>query len=105
VTSETITLGEILGEAVKPSIMYGNNMGAIFLARNLAAGQWMKHIGIHMRFITDLLEQNQIKVEHIPSEENLADAASKNCKEASHVNHVHNIYNGTFHPAIGESVR
>ena len=97
-------LDDILGKAVRPSIIYGDNMGAIFLARNLAVGQQTKHIDIPTRFITNLVEKKQIEREHIRSESNPADAASKNCKEATHVKHTANIYNGTFHPTIGEGV-
>jgi hypothetical protein len=101
---ETNMLDEILGKAMRPSIIYGDNMGAIFLARNLAVGQRTKHIDIRTRFITNLVETKQIEMEHIRSESNPADAASKNCKEAIHVKHAANIYNGTFHPTIGEGV-
>jgi hypothetical protein len=97
-------LDEILGKALRPSIIYGDNMGAIFLARNLAVGQRTKHIDIRTRFITNLVESKQIEMEHMRSELNPADAASKNCKEATHVRHAGNIYNGTFHPSIGEGV-
>ena len=79
-------------------------MGSIFLARNLAVGQRMKHINIWTRFITNLVETKQIEREHIRSKSNPAGAASKNCKEATHVKHAVNIYNGTFHPTIGEGV-
>ena len=79
-------------------------MGAIFLARNLAVGQRTKHIDIHTRFITNLVESKQIEMEHVRSESNPADAASKNCKEGTHVRHAHNIYNGTSHHTIGEGV-
>jgi hypothetical protein len=101
---ETNMLDEMLGKAVRPSIVYGDNMGAIFLARNLAVGQRTKHIDIRTRFITNLVESKQIEMEHVRSESNPADAASKNCKEATHVKHAANIYNGTFHPTIGEGV-
>ena len=101
---ETNMLDEILGKAVRPSIIYGDNMGAIFLARNLAVDQRTKHIDIRTRFITNLVETKQIEMEHIRSESNPADAASKNCKEATHIKHAENIYNGTFHPTIGEGV-
>ena len=43
---ETNMINEMLGRAVRPSIVYGDNMGAIFLARNLAVGQRTKHIDI-----------------------------------------------------------
>jgi hypothetical protein len=75
-----------------------------FLARNLAVGQRTKHINFHTRFITNLVESKQIEMEHVRSEDNPADTASKNCKEATHVKHAHNIYNGTFHHTIGEGV-
>jgi hypothetical protein len=101
---ETNMLDEMLGKAVRPSIIYGDNMGAIFLARNLAVGQRTKHIDIRTRFITNLVETKQIEMEHVRSESNPADAASKNCKEGTHVKHANNIYNGTFHHAIGEGV-
>ena len=102
---ETNMLDEILGKAVRSSIIYGDNMGAIFLARNLAVGQRTKHIDIHTRFITNLVETKQIEMEHIRSESNPADAASKSCKEATHVKHASNIYNGTFHPRSGRVLR
>ena len=57
------------------------------------------------RFITNLVETKKIEMEHIQSESNPADAASKNCKEATHVKHAANIYNGMFHPTIGEGVQ
>jgi hypothetical protein len=101
---ETNMLDEMLGKAVRPSIVYGDNMGAIFLARNLAVGQRTKHIDIRTRFITNLVESKQIEMEHVRSENNPADAASKNCKEGTHVRHAQNIYNGTFHHTIGEGV-
>ena len=101
---KTKRLDEILGKAVRPSIIYGDNMGAIFLARNMAVGQRTKHIDIRTKFITNLVETKQIEMEHIRSESNPADAASKNCKEATHIKHAENIYNGTFHPTIGEGV-
>jgi hypothetical protein len=102
---ETNMLDEMLGKAVRPSIVYGDNMGAIFLARNLAVGQRTKHIGIRTRFITNLVESKQIKMEHVRSENNPADAASKNCKEGTHVRHAQNIYNGTFHHTIGRVLK
>ncbi len=50
------------------------------------------------------METKQIEMEHVRSESNPADAASKNCKEGTHVKHANNIYNGNFHHAIGEGV-
>jgi hypothetical protein len=102
---ENNMLSEILGrEPQKPSVLQGDNMGAIFLAGNLSVSQRTKHIDIRTRFITDLVENKEITLKHVRSEENPADAASKNCKEATHAKHAETIYNGTFEPAIGEGV-
>ena len=103
---ENNMLSEILGrEPQKPSVLQGDNMGAIFLAVNLSVGQRTKHIDIRSRFITDLVENKEITLKHVRSKENPADAASKNCKEATHAKHADTIYNGTFEPASGEGVK
>ena len=96
-------LGEILGhEPEKPSNLEGDNMGAIFAAQNLSVSQRMKHIDIKTRFITDLVEDKELVVTHIRSEDNPADLGSKNCKEAIHNKHSRDIYDGYFELGVGE---
>jgi hypothetical protein len=102
---ENNMLEEVLGrEPELPSVLYGDNMGAIFLAANLAISQRTKHVDIRTRFITDLVEAQLVKMAKVDSEENPADAISKNSKEALHVKHAEAMYNGTLHSPSREGV-
>ena len=86
-----------------PSRLFGDNMGVILLANNLAVGQQTKHIDIRTRFMTDLVDNEQIAVHHERSEDNPADIRSKHCKEAIRLKHAANIYKGKLEP-ISEDI-
>ncbi len=89
----------------KPSIIRGDNMGAIFLASNLAVNQRTKHVDIRTRFITDHVEKNKdVKFIFIRSEDNCADAGSKNTAQQTHVKHAATIYDGMFPLPMKEDV-
>ena len=98
---------ELTGEdPERPSVLKGDNMGAIFLAGNLAVSQRTKHIDIRTRYITDQVRNKELTVEHVRSEDNPADAGSKHCAMPTHVKHAETIYNGAFElvPSSGEGV-
>ena len=60
-------LGEMT-EVEKPSTIYENNQGAIFLANNRQVGICTKQIGIHNYFLRDMVEQKDIDIQYIWSE-------------------------------------
>ena len=57
---------EILGhEALMPMVLYGDNMGADFLANNNKISQRTKHIDIRYRFVTDLIEPGRLEIDSL----------------------------------------
>ena len=70
-------LGEIT-EVQKPSVIYEDNQGAIFLAKNRQVGIHTKHIYIHYHFLRDMVEDMNIDIQYICIEDNPADIMTKN---------------------------
>jgi len=67
------------GDTNNPDILFHDNESAILMEKNgrLSVGKGSKHIDIRYFFITDRVEKNQIKVEHCPTEEMIADFFTK----------------------------
>ena len=61
-----------------PGIIYEDNEGAIFLAKNQQIGMHTKHIDIKYHFIRELIGQNFLDIHYVRSEENYADLTTKN---------------------------
>ena len=62
-----------LGETTKvenTSVIYEDNQGSIFLAKNRKVGICTKHIGICHHFLRDMVEENYIDIHYIQSEWN-----------------------------------
>ena len=98
-------VSEILGhEAPLPMVLYGDNMGANFLANNNNVSQRTKHIDIRYRFLTDLIDQGRLEIRYIKTDENPADILSKNTKEETHLRHAESIYNGFIGTPLQEGV-
>ena len=68
--------GEI-GYKVKPITLHVDNKGAIFLAKNQKQEHRSKHIDIRYHFIHKEVEEKIINVEHVPTQEQLADIMTK----------------------------
>ena len=64
-----ITLLEEMTEVQKPSIIYEENQGAIFLVKNNRVGICTKHIDIHNNFLQDMVEDKDVDIHYICSEE------------------------------------
>ena len=86
-------LGEMT-EVEKLSVIYEDNRGAIFLAKNRQVGICSKHIDIHRRFLRDMVEEKDIGIQCIRSEENPAYIMTKNTLEAGFVRHMRRITEG-----------
>ena len=89
--SEYISLGECgqdlkfvcmflqeLGFGVMPGIIFEDNEGAIFLAKNQQVGMRTKHIDVKYHFIRDLVADNFLDIRYVKSEDNYADIMTKN---------------------------
>ena len=60
-------LGEMT-EVEKPSVIYEDNQGAIFLAKNRQVSICTKHIDISHHFLRDMVEETDIDIHYIRSE-------------------------------------
>ena len=89
--SEYISLGECgqdlkfvcmflqeIGIGIMPGLIYEDNEGAIFLAKNQQVGMRTKHIDVKYHFIRDLVQENYLEIRYVLSEENYTDVLTKN---------------------------
>ena len=60
-------LGE-MSEVQKPSVMYKDNQGVIYLANNRQVGMRTKHIDICHHFMRDMAEFKEVYIKYIKSE-------------------------------------
>ena len=65
----------------KPVICRIDNVGAMFMAENITTSQRSKHIDIRARFVTKMLDDKDLEIMFVKSEENLADGFTKNVNE------------------------
>ena len=73
----SILLGEMT-EVEKPYVIYEDNQGEIFLAKKRQVGICTKHIDICHHFLRDVVEENDIDIQYIWSEDNPDDIMTKN---------------------------
>jgi hypothetical protein len=81
------------GQAVLPSHISEDNTRAIFLMKNNGIGPRTKHIDIPMRFLNEIVENGELKVNHCPGKFITPNAITKNTPEAVHRVHADTIYN------------
>ena len=70
-------LGEMT-EVEKPFVIYEDDQGTIFLAKNRQVGIHTKHIDIRHRFLRYIVEDKNLDIQYIRSEENPAEIITKN---------------------------
>ena len=73
-------LSMLLGETTevqKPSVIYEDNQGKKILAKNRQVGIHTKHIDIRHRFLRDMVEEKDLDIQYIHSEENPAEIMTK----------------------------
>jgi hypothetical protein len=67
------------GYEVTDNVIYQDNMSAMLLERNgmRSSGKNTRHINIRYYFITDYIKRGEVRVEHCPTEEMVADFFTK----------------------------
>jgi hypothetical protein len=81
----TSLLGEVLGKPPPlPRLLREDNTGAIFMAKNIYAGQRIKHADTPTFFTNDMVQNGVLKVLCICSADNPADGMTKNLSSALH---------------------
>ena len=74
---------EGIGEKIDlPMKLKMDNVGAIYMAKNQAPGQRSKHVDIRYNYVKELVENKELEVEFVKSENNLADIFTKNVRES-----------------------
>jgi hypothetical protein len=76
---------EQLGQQLNgPTIIYGDNQGAIALVENPEFHARTKHIDVSAHYIRELVEDQMVKVQYIPTDQMLADCLTKPLKTVQH---------------------
>jgi hypothetical protein len=88
-------LGEIF-ESIEPAIIFEDNTGAIFLVKNHQVGQRTKHIDIRYHYLREHVENGNLFVIFVRSEDNESDLCTKNVTVKILLSHVSHIRNGTI---------
>ena len=81
-------------EVKKPFVIYEDNQGAIFLAKNRQVSIRTKHIHIRCHFLRDMAEEKYIDIQYIHSEDNPAGIMNKKNLEADFARHMRSITEG-----------
>lgn len=74
-----------------PAIMYEDNQGAIYVMTNDQVRQRTKHIDVSHHFVHDIIQEGDIQVRYIRSEDNPSDIETKNTREATFIKHAENM--------------
>ena len=108
VTVSMRTRGKVLSmllventEVGKPSVVFEYNQVAIFLEKNRQVGIFTKHLGIHHHFLRDMVEEKDIDIHYIRSEENPYDIITKNALEEDFARHMRRITEGELWGGVG----
>ena len=81
-------------EVKKSPVVYEDNQGEIFLAKDRQVGMHTEHIDISHHFLSDMVEDKDIDINYIMSEEKLVNIMKNNISEADNVKHTNRITEG-----------
>ena len=96
---EVIFQSQILDELIadqhiKPSIIFEDNLGAIYLTKNSQISQRTKHIDFRHHFIRSMIENKVLDVKFVKSRSNTSDIMTKNVAEDLFLKHEKSINSG-----------
>ena len=90
-------LDELVGDQhVKPSVIFEDNLGAIYLTKNSQISQRTKHIDVRHHFIRGLIDNKVLDIKFVKSRMNASDIMTKNVKEDLFLKHQKSIDGGTI---------
>ena len=76
------------------SVIYDDNQGAFFLAKNSQVDMRTNHIDIICHFLREVVQDKDIDINYICSKENPVGIMTKNTSEVDFVKHVKRITEG-----------
>ena len=75
----------LFGQLLRPSVIYCDNKSCIKLMENPVFHDRSKHIGIKYHFIRDYVQKGAVKLEYIPTDEQIVDILTKALPRGKHV--------------------
>ena len=75
-------------EGKNSSVIYEDDQGMIFIAKNRQVDIRKKHIDIRHHFLRDMVEEKDIYIQYIRSKYNPAEIMTKNTSEADFSRHM-----------------
>eukprot|EP00253_Pinus_taeda_P012895 PITA_12895 len=75
----------LFGQSLRPSVIYCDNQSCIKLTENPVFHDRSKNIGIKYHFIRDYVQKRAVKLEYIPTDEQVADILTKALPWGKHV--------------------
>eukprot|EP00253_Pinus_taeda_P014462 PITA_14462 len=75
----------LFGQLLRPSVIYCDNQSCIKLTENPVFHDMSKHIRIKYHFIRDYVQKGAVKLEYIPTNEQVADILTKALRRGKHV--------------------
>ena len=85
---------EEMTKVQKPSVVYEDNQGEIFLAKNGQVDMHTKKIDICHHFLRNMVEDKNMDIKYISSKENPAGIMTRNFYEVDCVKHMKSITEG-----------
>jgi hypothetical protein len=85
---------EITGIKPPPALIYEDNLGAMFLAKNAQVSARTKHIDVRHHYIRDLIKEKKLELKFVKSEDNPADIMTKNTNRDLFQKHQYQIVSG-----------
>ena len=82
---------ETTGQKIEPLTIKADNQGAIALAKDNKFYAQTKHIDLHYHFVREAVEQGKVKMEYIPTSENVADIFTKALAKPKFLEFVGNL--------------
>jgi hypothetical protein len=101
---QSMLLEELLGRKVQATVFI-DNTGAIFLVKNHKVGSRTKHIAVRHLYMRELQERGQVKVEFIPTAQNVSDIGTKNLAEKLFTKHANRVLDGRILECLREDVK
>ncbi|KAG7541464.1 Reverse transcriptase RNA-dependent DNA polymerase [Arabidopsis thaliana x Arabidopsis arenosa] len=101
--SEVLWVVSLLAElGLPPSgspVIYCDNMGATYLSSNPVFHSRMKHVAVDFHFVRDLVQSGSLRVTHVSSHDQLADALTKPLSRSKFSAFCHKLGLASLRPA------